>query len=254
MPTYKTLGIVIRRRNINEADRMLTILTEEQGKVTVVAKGVRKTLSRLGGHLELFNLVNFVLAKGRSMDIVTGAVVERQRGEIAIDLDKVARASRFAELIDILVHDKEEHRKLFWLFEDCLNYLDRSKGANLVDLYFFINTLSYLGYLPELYECVKCRERLKEGNIGWSHGQGGVLCGDCLDEGIRTDVESIKLLRLLAEEEPSVVEQLNLSRELVQNVQEVLSGFVNFLSQRELKCDKFWKSLQVDLRNFADLG
>ena len=75
--TYKSRGIVLRRTNLGEADRILTILTEKFGLIRVVAKGVRKTLSHLAGHLEPFCVAEFLIAEGRNLDIITGAEIQK---------------------------------------------------------------------------------------------------------------------------------------------------------------------------------
>ena len=70
MGTYKTRGIIIKRSNYSEADRILTIYTEKLGKIRVNAKGIRKIKSKLAGSLEPFCLTDFVIAEGRNLDIV----------------------------------------------------------------------------------------------------------------------------------------------------------------------------------------
>ena len=72
---YKTPGIVLTRFDLGEADRVLTVLTPHEGKLKVIAKGVRKPTSRLGGSLEPFAELHLVLARGRTFDIVTQASV-----------------------------------------------------------------------------------------------------------------------------------------------------------------------------------
>src|ERR671917_366457 len=70
---YPTEAIVLRRSDFSEADRLLTLYTPRYGKRRVIAKGVRKTTSRLAGHIELFTRVQLLLAEGRNLDIVTQA-------------------------------------------------------------------------------------------------------------------------------------------------------------------------------------
>lgn len=245
MSTYKTLGIIIKRRNINEADRLLTVMTEKQGKITVIAKGVRRTLSKLGSHLEPYNLVNFVLAEGRNFDTVTGAVVEKYYDGVGADLNRMTRAGRIAELIDNLTHEREEHKKLFWLLNSSLDYLNKT-GNNLVDLYFFVNALAELGYCPELYECASCREEIDPESIIWNHEHGGIVCGDCQISGETIEAEVVKVLRLFLKKEPSVVEKLTISAELSAKVEAVLMGFIKYINQRDLNSEKFLQSVKCE--------
>ena len=71
--TYRTEAVVLRRKDFGEADRVLTLLTPEHGKVRVVAKGIRKPASRKAGHLDLFMRSKLLVAKGRDLDIITQA-------------------------------------------------------------------------------------------------------------------------------------------------------------------------------------
>ena len=70
-PSYLTKGIVIGRTNFGEADRIVRFFTPDRGKLSAIAKGIRKIKSRSGGHLELFGEVSLMLATGRGLDIVT---------------------------------------------------------------------------------------------------------------------------------------------------------------------------------------
>lgn len=243
MASYKTLGIIIKRRNINEADRLLTVMTERHGKVVIIAKGARRHLSKLGSHLEPYNLVNFVMAEGRNFDTLTGAVVEQYHREIASDLGRMARAGRFGEMVDVLTHDREEHLQLFKLMVDCLDYLDKN-GNPLIDLYFFVNALNTLGYCPELYECVSCREKIKPEEIGWNNEHGGVICSACQSDDDIIDQEVVKILRLFLERDVTVVGQVKETDGLASKVERTLISFINHINQKELRCDKFWKSIK----------
>jgi hypothetical protein len=71
--SYQTTGIVIGRTNFGEADRIIRLLTPEHGKISAVAKGVRKIKSRAAGHLELFGEASLMLATGRNLDVITSA-------------------------------------------------------------------------------------------------------------------------------------------------------------------------------------
>ena len=71
MPTYSTAAVVLKRINYGEADRLVTLLTEKYGRVTAIARGVRKPLSKLRGFLELFTYGDFRLAEGKTLHRLT---------------------------------------------------------------------------------------------------------------------------------------------------------------------------------------
>src|SRR3990167_2736637 len=98
MPSYKTRGIIIKRSNFSEADRLVTIFSKDRGKIRAIAKGVRRPLSKLGGHIELFCLTNFVIAEGRNLDIISGAEIEKCFFDIRSGLDKTSTAFYLGEI------------------------------------------------------------------------------------------------------------------------------------------------------------
>ncbi len=244
MPTYKTDGIILKRININEADRLLTIYTEKKGKITAVAKGVRKPLSKLAGHLEPFCLVNLVLAEGKNIDTVAGACVRSYHQNIHKGLDEMSRAARFGELIDVLTQDHEENRRLFNLICESLEFLDERADLKIVDYYFLINGLSMLGYCPELYECVMCRGKIGPEIIGWDNEYGGVVCESCGSHNQKVSADTIKALRVMLGRKADVVRKVGLPEKVADEIDALLNDFIVFVNQKELRCSKFLRVLR----------
>jgi DNA repair protein RecO (recombination protein O) len=137
MSSYKTEGVILKRLNYGEADRILTIYTKHYGKIRAIAKGVRKITSRKGGNLELFNHCILFLAEGRNLDIVTEAQVVSSFSRLGDDLEKAAAAFYVVELVDQLTPDGQVNRRVFDLLVDALNDLqsaiNRSEGSPLAD-------------------------------------------------------------------------------------------------------------------------
>src|SRR5438046_2057787 len=99
---YRTEAVILRRVNVGEADKILTVYTPMRGKLRMVAKGVRRTTSRLGGHVELFTQARLLVAKGRNLDIVTQSEPVSIFRKLREDLNLFAYASYAAELLDRL--------------------------------------------------------------------------------------------------------------------------------------------------------
>lgn len=118
--TYKVQTIVIKRINFGEADKILTLFTKRYGKISCLAKGIRKLTSRKAASLELFTLSAVFLAKGKNLDIVTEAKIINSFSPLRKDLKKVALAYKFCELIDRLTADSQSNRLLFGLLEHSL--------------------------------------------------------------------------------------------------------------------------------------
>src|SRR5512140_592573 len=95
---YRIEALILRRSDVGEADRLLTLYTPDRGKVRAVAKGARKPSARKTGHVELFNHATLMIAVGRDLDVVTQADTVESFMLLRNDLDRLSYAYYFAEL------------------------------------------------------------------------------------------------------------------------------------------------------------
>ncbi|GDX70350.1 DNA repair protein RecO [Chloroflexota bacterium] len=252
---YRTDAVVLRRHNTGEADRILTLFTPGHGKVRAIVKGVRRAKSRMGGHIELFTHVNVLIARGRSLDIVTQAEMRHPFGHLRDDLWKTAYASYVAELIDHFAeerHEGPESDDLFTILVDALGFfnalpgpdpVDGSSGASGPDAHLVaraveLKVLTVLGYAPELFHCVHCRTRLQPGENRISAPAGGALCPDCgrRDQSARVmTVNAIKAMRLLTSEPLSVARRLVLTEREHRDIELALRAHLAVILERQLR-------------------
>ncbi|MEK7765036.1 MAG: DNA repair protein RecO, partial [bacterium] len=131
MPLFKTRGVVLRRRDLGEADRLLTLLTRRFGKLKAVAKGSRRARSRFTGHLEPLNEAEFMLwrREGRDLAIVSGATLVEHHPALAAHLPSFAAASFAAELLDRSLEEDEPQPRLYDLLHRLLLSLRRPEHA-----------------------------------------------------------------------------------------------------------------------------
>src|SRR5438034_4098060 len=129
---YKSEAIIIRRSDLGEADKILTIFTPNFGKLRVVARGVRKVTSRLAGHVELFTRSQMLLAKGRNLDIVTQSETIDAFRLLHENLSLIARASYAAEMLDKLTPDALEAYPAYKLMVETLQLMSTDPDADRV--------------------------------------------------------------------------------------------------------------------------
>ena len=146
MRSIKTEGIVIKRRNFGEADRLLTIFSKNFGKIQIKAGGVRKINSRRSGHIEPLNYCSFTLYKGRGMPFLTEVENLENFSNIKDDLTKVGFAYHICELIDGLCAEEQENQEVFNLLKQTLNRLEGSEDLVSVIHEFEIELLTKLGF------------------------------------------------------------------------------------------------------------
>lgn len=149
MRTYKTEGIIIKRKNFGEADKILTVFTKNNGKIQIKALGVRRIISRRSPHVELLNLSLLTLYKGRNLSILTEAQTLADFSLIKSELIKVGFAYHICELIDGLCPENQENRTVFFLLRNTLEAL--SKESDLVSIIhgFEVELLTVLGFWPK---------------------------------------------------------------------------------------------------------
>jgi DNA repair protein RecO (recombination protein O) len=196
--TYKTTGIVIGRTNYGEADRILTIMSAEHGKIRAIAKGVRKIKSRSGGHIELFGRVDFMIAIGRGLDVMTSATLTWYPHNLASDYNKLGLAYLFSSMINKLVDENEPHIEVYELLGASLLALENTGVEPQLELWFKLRLLDALGYKPQLSGCIICGEH--SGTVAYfiSAERGGLVDERCRNVGDREiSINAIKLWRLI---------------------------------------------------------
>lgn len=128
MRNFRTEGIIIKRRNFREADRILTVMTRDYGKIHIKAAGVRRITSRRSAHIELLNHTALHLYKGTTFSILTEAKMIDDFSSIKEDFEKVGLAYHLCELIDGLCPENQENSTVFFLLRKALAQLSRLDG------------------------------------------------------------------------------------------------------------------------------
>ncbi|MBU2051986.1 DNA repair protein RecO [Patescibacteria group bacterium] len=151
--SYKTEAIVLKRINFGEADRLVTVFSQREGKLVLLAKGIRRLTSRKKGHLEQFNQVKLQIAKGKNLDLITEAEAVNNFSTLRRNLNRVKIAYLLLELVDKLTAENQEHREVYQLLLANLSLLDsQAAPADLIEK-FEIHLLSILGFgLPARHD------------------------------------------------------------------------------------------------------
>ncbi|MDO8619108.1 MAG: DNA repair protein RecO [Candidatus Daviesbacteria bacterium] len=146
MPGFKTEGIVLKRRDFGEADRILTVFSKDKGKITVIAKGVRRITSRRAGNVELLNRVSMYLHQARSLPILTEATSLDTFQKIKEDLTLSTYAYHIIELIDKFTAENQENRIIYGDLVQVLERLSKKPRQILIRA-FEAKILNNLGFV-----------------------------------------------------------------------------------------------------------
>ena len=248
--TYRCEGLTLRKAGIGEADLVVTVFTAEHGKLRAVAKGARRSNSKLVGHLEPLTLVRLSLAHGRELEIITQAQVTDGLPALKEDLASVARGLYVAELLDGFGPEDSPHINsnggLFRLAAGVLRELPQAKDPEAPLRYFEFHLLRLTGILPELYQCVECASEIAPGAHRFSVNLGGVLCPACspAEALVRPlSLRAMKVLRLMHRGSLTETAALTLNPPLAAELKSVLSHTVRYWLGKEIRSTSFLERL-----------
>ena len=238
---YRVSAVVIRQRDLGEADRIVVLYTRERGKVSAVAKGTKRPRSKLAGSLQLFSQASVQLAAGRSLEVATQARAIDSHYNLRRDMRRYSHASYAAELLDALTDEGLADPELFDVFVSTLGAMDRGSDPPTMVRAFELKLMARLGYGPELKSCVSCGRDVGGGGGGFSVSQGGVLCGGCLAAGggARLSAAGLRALRELSELETEVVAGRRLAPAARDEIGRLMRAFVDFRLERPLRSAAF---------------
>jgi DNA repair protein RecO (recombination protein O) len=162
MRSFKAEGIVIKRSNYSEADRIVTIFTKKNGKIKVKASGVRKIASRRSPHIELFNYCIFGLYQGNGMPILTEVESKECFPLLKKDLQRIGLAYHVCELVDGLCAENQEHPEVFMLLGQTLRKIsNQAKPAEAIRE-FELELLRILGFHQASDNDINTQEFIEE--------------------------------------------------------------------------------------------
>jgi DNA repair protein RecO (recombination protein O) len=237
--SYQTEAIVIKKTKLGEADTILTFFTPRLGKRQGFARSLRKPKSKMAGHLELLTHSTVSFSRGRgNIDTITGAQTINAFLPLRNDLWLTSCGLYVVELVHQFTAEHQENLPVFQLTLETLERLCHADSKELVLRYFELNLLEYAGYRPQLRECVTCHKTLDQNTNYFSPAAGGLLCPACssnLPFSYPLSVNAQKVLRLLQSSEYIEVSRVKIDGELAREIENVISGYIKYLLEREVK-------------------
>jgi DNA repair protein RecO (recombination protein O) len=247
--SYRTPGIILKRRGFGEADRLLTVITPDHGKIDLIAKGARKPTSTKTGHVELFTRADILVHRGRNLDIAAQVEMVEAYLPLREDLQRGAYASYTAELLDHFTTLGDENlSSLFNLLADTLQRLCEEDDLRLVVRYYELHLLDLVGFRPELNLCVFTHEAIQPEDQFFSYAEGGVVsprAAQHSDSLIALALRTLKLLRHMQRSPYSHVGSLRVTQQLHNDVERLMLGYITYLLERRLQSVDFIRRIRV---------
>ncbi|MDR1531935.1 MAG: DNA repair protein RecO [Clostridiales bacterium] len=231
MSTVKVRGVVLRETPVGESDKLITLMTKERGKISVSARGARKTKSKYLAGTQLFTYSDFVLFDGKHFFSVTQIDIIENFYAVRCEYDKLCCGNLFVEMCDKLILENMPCEDVLFLLLKALQALAQGRmRAQLVSRAFEFKFMQLNGYAPELTRCSQCGGPLPDYGPGF--GRFGLLCEDCCPEEenpgvIRISVETVSVIRYILSTDTSDLFRFNVQG---QTARELLAASVIFIN------------------------
>ncbi|NLM42132.1 MAG: DNA repair protein RecO [Firmicutes bacterium] len=240
---WKVEGVVLRVRNLGEADRIVTLFSREKGKLNAVARGARRIRNRLLSPTQVFTHGQYLVFPGQGLHNLSQAEIVHSWQGLRDDLEKFAYASYITELLDALTVEEDPSEQVFSLLASTLALADQGR-LKLAARAFEVRLVRELGYEPELYVCLSCREPLED-NLFFTE-QGGMLCQKCAPQfpgSMPLSNGAWELLKKLLEWDFSKLTILHPAAKLEDELRKAMRKYLDFRLEYPLKSLDFLETL-----------
>ncbi len=238
---HKYTAIILNKKDIGETDRIYTIYTLEQGKISAIARGVRKPQAKLASGLENFNLVDICIVKNKGLGNIKSVIVENSFSNARKNLEVLQNIFQVVKTFNKLVGDNESDKKVFDLLAEYLLVIDKIVVKNdnqlseikLLSIGFAFKLLDLLGYRAEVSCCVICRNGISAGQNYFSAKRGGVLCVKCVTEiqnKFFVSENAIKIMRIFLTNKLKSLVKLRVEKKDINELKIILRNFLGWVS------------------------
>lgn len=233
----KVSGIVIRVVNYGESNKIVTLFTEELGKVAVMAHGAKKPGSRFHASSQPFVQGVYTFPASRGLGQLKSAETITSFPEVRQDIDRMAHAMYWLEFVDRTQEDRVPNRPLFRLLRDALTASNAGMDADLITHHLELRMLRVLGVGPVLSGCLRCGD--VSPTMYFSVVSGGFLCARHAEpEAFRLSERLAKLLYLLDQHDLSHFATVTLSEESRRLLRNLFDAYLEAYSGLHLKSKK----------------
>lgn len=241
-----TAALILRAMDYKEADQLLTVYTRAKGKMTVLAKGVKKNNSKLRSGVLLFSQSELTLFLGKGIPVVINAESNNSFAAIRSDFMRMSYAGYCAELLDKMLVNEEFDEKIFRLIVQSFNllsYLDPWLATKVLE----IRLLEATGYQLNLEHCQNCQEDIDTNRSNYGVN-GGLLCQNCYKAELMplaVDTETITLIKALRRLPLLSLDYIRASEGAKKNLEQYLDLQFDYILEAPLKTRQFLRNIAL---------
>ena len=244
---HRSRCLIIKNMDFRETDKLVTVFSEKEGKLTSVARGTKKAGSSLRACVQPFCHSFLLFGKGRGeLVLITQGKLLDFYANIREDLDTMLYAVYIMELLDKSLMDREPLPRLYTTTLEVLELFNEFSYRPLIMRYFEMSLLKNLGYLPILDHCVLCGKN-DEALQNFSLSEGGMLCRKCSAQSgphISLTGEALALIRLLNTAKSKTLSRVKASDYALEKVEYFLEKFLEFHLERKFNMKNTIRTLK----------
>jgi DNA repair protein RecO (recombination protein O) len=249
MRNYSTHAIVLKRIELSEKDRILTLYTKEAGKLSAIAKGCRRPGSKLCGSSEPFTYMKALLCCGRELDLVIQAEIRESFPNTKSTILTTAYAIYIMELVTRFTDDRHPNPDLFDTLLSSMYLLESGTDPELATRHFELNLLDKLGYKPHFETCLSCQTTIGRDLSAFSPSMGGMICGKCgvpPNDVIWVSGALASYAHALGKAEPHTIRNLKFPKGARRDLANTLKWHIRFNLETNLKSTEFLDMMRED--------
>ncbi|ODJ72671.1 DNA repair protein RecO [Brochothrix thermosphacta] len=239
-------GLIIRVMDYRESDKIIRLYTKEFGKISLVARGAKKSNSRIAAATQLFTYGEFMFFGNKGLGTLQqGEVIERFP-TIASDIFTTAYGSYCVDLLDKAVEEREPNQALFQLIYQVLESMNAGEDAQVLSQIFEMKMLNTLGHYPELRGCVLTGDT--EGPFDLSIKNNGLITQRCFEDDphrMHLSDKVVYLLRLYYLLDFSRIGKIDVNQATTDEVQRAIDAYYDEVSGLNLKTKRFLKQMST---------
>lgn len=246
MRTYTAATIVLRRIDLGEKDRILTLFSRGHGKLSAVAKGARRPGSKLAGASEPFTYGKMFLSTGRELDVLTQADIRESFPNVKQNIRSVAYGIYLLELVNSFTEDRQPNPDLFDTLLSAMYVLESGTDPEITARYFELHLLDILGYEPRFDACLWCGKSAEKERIGFSPAMGGLVCEGCgapPPDVIWVPGAIVSYVNALRRAEPGKLKDMQFPPGARRDLAQVLKWHIRYRLEHDLKSADFIDSI-----------
>jgi len=241
---YRAKGIFIKKQDQGEADQLLTVFTEQFGKIEVLGKGIRKITSKLRAGADVFYLSEIEFIQGRNHKTLTDALAIDKFSGLRESPNKVVFIKAIVASLNDFLTSQEKDEKIWQFIFNVFCSLNAQplNGAGDQSLFYHYslwNFFAVLGYSPELHHCPMCSKKLLPETFFFVPSEGGVVCWQCFSANdlkrnglwFPIKVDAVKTLRIWLSRDWAEAGKVSFGQEAQQNLWDISKNYLIFLQE-----------------------